>query len=324
MHSPSSPRASRLVQKLAALALLVAALLVSIGSVQAQPASLDQSGRARDPNTSVSSDGSSPRASAEGVIESQGGSYVASFKGTGAVVNGGKGTAHDQVVPPVFAPGQEVGIESVIGADGRFQITNTTAYPYRAIAHVTSSIGGCTGWLINANTVVTAGHCVYGSGWASNVRVYPGRNGSSTPYGSCGARLLYSVVGWTQNHDRNYDYGAIKLNCSIGNTTGWFGYRWQSASLTGQPTYLAGYPGDKAYGTMWRHNDVVRITQTYRLYYANDTYGGQSGSPVWNGQSGCSPCGIAIHAYGVDSTGFNGGTRITQSVFNNLTNWKNS
>jgi hypothetical protein len=29
-----------------------------------------------------------------------------------------------------------------------------------------------------------------------------------------------------------------------------------------------------------------------------------------------------IHAYGVDGTGLNGATRITQSVFDNLKSWK--
>jgi glutamyl endopeptidase len=259
------------------------------------------------------------------VQRGKGESFVASAEGSGETVSSNAATTSDPEVAAVPLPSDGASIESVIGVDNRYQITGTTAYPYRAIAHITSSIGGCTGWLINANTVVTAGHCIHGSsGWATNVRVYPGRSGSSTPYGSCTALRLHSVTGWTSSRNRDYDYGAIKLNCSVGNTTGWFGYRWQSASLNGQPTYIAGYPGDKAYGTMWRHNDQVRITYTRSLRYANDTAGGQSGSPVWNAEASCNPCSVAIHAYGVDSTSYNGGTRITQEVFNNLTNWKNS
>lgn len=231
-----------------------------------------------------------------------------------------------QVQPP---PSQQAGISSVIGTDNRYQITNTTSYPYTAIVQISFTQGGstygCTGWMINANTVATAGHCVFDNGaWSTNVVVYPGRNGSSTPYGSCGYTRLYSVTGWTSSRNPEYDYGAIKLNCSIGDSTGWFGYRWQSASLTGEPTYLAGYPCDKPYPTMWRHDDQVRVTETRRLYYANDTYGCQSGAPVWNNGGSCSTCGIAIHAYGVGSNGYNGGTRITQEVFNNLTSWKNA
>jgi glutamyl endopeptidase len=311
------------MSKLTVLMLVIAALLVTgaaSGVASARPVS-----KGDKPHTSVSSDGSVPAANDAGVQRGKGEAYVESAPGTGHTVTGSGATTSDPEVAAVPLPSDGVGIQSVIGADGRYRITGTTTYPYSAITHITSSIGGCTGWLINANTVVTAGHCVYGdSGWAANVRVYPGRNGSSTPYGSCGASRLYSVTGWTQSRSRDYDYGAIKLNCSIGNSTGSFGYRWQSATLTGQATYLAGYPGDKTYATMWRHNDQVRSTYTRTLRYANDTASGQSGAPVWNGGASCSPCGIAIHAYGVDSTGYNGGTRITEAVFNNLTNWKNS
>ncbi|MBV9787234.1 MAG: serine protease [Chloroflexi bacterium] len=278
-----------------------------------------------DPHTSVSSDGAAVATNTEGVTISSGEAYSPSHQGDGKQAIGRDRQVDDMDVPPATPDGQEVGITSVIGADNRVRITATTTYPYRAIAKITSSIGGCTGWLIDANTVVTAGHCVHGGGgWATNVRVYPGRNGTSTPYGSCGASRLFSVNGWTSDRDPAYDYGAIKLNCSIGNQTGWFGYRWQSASLNGQATNLAGYPGDKTANTLWRDNDTVRSTATRRLYYANDTAGGQSGSPVWNNGANCSTCSIAVHAYGVGSNGYNGGTRITEAVFNNLTNWKNS
>jgi len=322
MSSLSVPRRIRSFRKLMTFTLFMVALLMSISIAHADPK--DKGKPNSDPHTPVSSDGSEAAFNDAGVTATAEGAFVASAEGTGKTVKGGDGRTSDPEVAAVPQGGDEAAIESVIGADGRYRITSTTSYPYRAIAHITSSIGGCTGWLINANTVVTAGHCLHNGSWASSVRVYPGRNGTSTPYGSCGASRLYSVTGWTQNRDRNYDYGAIKLNCTVGNTTGWFGYRWTSSSLTGQATYIAGYPGDKTYATMWRHDDQVRITQTYRLYYANDTAGGQSGSPVWNGGASCSPCGIAIHAYGVDGTGYNGGTRITESVFNNLTTWKNS
>src|SRR4051812_28625996 len=92
--------------------------------------------------------------------------------------------------------------ESVIGTDTRTLVSPTTTYPASATALISFSAGRCTGWLINANTVVTAGHCVHPGGGGSfyptsSYLIYPGRNGTSSPYGSCTARWLASVNGWT-------------------------------------------------------------------------------------------------------------------------------
>ncbi|GAB4210011.1 MAG: extracellular metalloprotease Mpr [Roseiflexaceae bacterium] len=311
----NSRRLSARMIMLSLLALIAISAMVT-APAQAQGPTFRKPQSPESPHSPVSSDGVLPVAR----------------KGTGLMTQGFAGTGYASSTMSKFAfdfgarrSAGPVSPESVIGTDGRYQITDTTAYPYRAIVHISSSIGGCTGWLINANTVATAGHCIYGSGgWATNVQVYPGRIGSSTPYGSCGATRLFAPRGWTRGQKRDYDYGAIKLNCSIGNTVGWFGMRVSTTSLNGQPSYTAGYPGDKTYPTMWRSDDTVRLTQTRRLYYANDTFGGQSGSAVWNNEAGCSTCAIAVHAYGVDSTGFNGGTRIIQEVYDNFTTWANS
>jgi glutamyl endopeptidase len=56
----------------------------------------------------------------------------------------------------------------------------------------------------------------------SSFRIYPGRDGALSPYGVCTARTLFSVIGWTVSANEEYDYGAVKLNCTVGNTVGWF------------------------------------------------------------------------------------------------------
>jgi glutamyl endopeptidase len=220
---------------------------------------------------------------------------------------------------------------SIIGADTRTRVNPTTVYPARAIALVTFNGGFCTGWFISADTVATAGHCVHSGGtggnWRSNVRVYPGRNGSSSPYGSCTARQLYSVDGWTKSGLETHDYGAIKLSCTVGNTVGWFGFFWQSASLTGLPTTIAGYPDDKPL-TQWKSTGPVAVTQSRQIFYKNDTRPGQSGAPVYYNKAGCGQCSMAIHAYGVHGASphstNNHATRINDAVFNNLVAWKNA
>lgn len=138
-------------------------------------------------------------------------------------------------------------IESVIGIDERVLVNPTTSFPERAVALITFNGGRCTGWLYGKDIVAAAGHCVHdggsGGSWKTNVVVYPGRNGSYSPYGSCSAKQLHSVQGWTVDGNQEYDYGAIKLNCSIGDTTGWFGYWWQSGSLDNLPSIINGYTG---------------------------------------------------------------------------------
>jgi glutamyl endopeptidase len=221
-----------------------------------------------------------------------------------------------------------VGKESIIGPDTRIR-TYTTYYPARAVALITFSGGRCTGWFIGPNTIATAGHCVHSGGangsWYSSYKIYPGYDQTTAPYGSCTAKSLSSVTGWTQSGSESYDYGAIKLNCTVGNTVGWFGLLSTPNSLTNYPAIISGYPGDKPLQQWWS-SDTVRVTETYQLFYPNDTIGGMSGSPVWYDRNG--PYAMAIHAYGLHGSSphsaYNHGTRITQAVYNNLVAWKNA
>jgi glutamyl endopeptidase len=237
------------------------------------------------------------------------------------------------------------GGRSVIAPDGRVRVTTSTLYPFRAIAQIVrvdnTGTWGCTGWMINANTVMTAGHCVHTGGpngrWYSNasITVYPGRyinssNVAVNPYGSCKPRQLFSVLGWTNSSNHEYDYGAIKLNCTVGNSTGWFGYTWTSAEMNNRYAMVTGYPCDKPFGSGWHMGGNTGTTSNPRkTYYTIDTFGCQSGSPVWEDRTtasgGAGPFGIAIHAYGTGlsgSGGQNSGTRITSEVFNNMNAWR--
>ena len=229
-----------------------------------------------------------------------------------------------------------VSVESIIGTDQRVRVNTTTSFPARAVALVEYDGGRCTGWLYGKDIVATAGHCVHdggkGGSWKTHVRVYPGRNGTYSPYGSCSAKRLYSVKKWIERRDDEYDYGAIKLNCSIGNTTGWFGYWWQSASLKNLPSIINGYPGDKPL-EQWKSSNKIKISRKRQVLYQNDTLPGMSGAPVYYNRPSGSPyctgyCSMAIHAKGLYGSPpysrNNRGTRITKKRFENLKAWRDA
>lgn len=223
--------------------------------------------------------------------------------------------------------------EAVLGADNRVQIHNTAAYPWRANASllITAADGSSwigTGWFISPRTLITAGHCVCiknsgvagRDGWVRSIRVMPGRNGATLPYGSATSSSFRSVTAWTVSGNHNYDYGAIILPTPLGGTTGWYGYGvYADSQIVGSTVNISGYPGDKPSGTQWYHSNGASAVNITKVYYTVDTMGGQSGSAVYQIRSGARYA-VAVHAYGGATA--NHGTRINLEVFNNLTAWK--
>jgi glutamyl endopeptidase len=223
---------------------------------------------------------------------------------------------------------------SIIGKDGRTRIQDTRVFPYRALVFLRVDFGGytleCTGALIGAHMVATAGHCVRDPslGWATGARVYPALNGTSAPYEMALGTEFYSVTGWLESFRPEFDYGAIRLDKDAGSETGWFGMTvFDKPTLRKLTVRVTGYPADKPYKTMWTMAGPLRRVTALRLFYDIDTYAGQSGSPIYDTtvSRACSYCVVGIHGYGVGGdprARFNSGVRITHAVLDNFVAWR--
>lgn len=225
--------------------------------------------------------------------------------------------------------------QAIFGSDNRVRVTNTTAFPHRAIGLITSPTASCTGALVGADTVITAGQCVHSGArgaFRSGIKFYPGRNGNSAPYGYCVPRAggLFVQNGWKNSSDERFDVAVIKLSCTIGQNIGWFGYFSQPSSFNGVQVALRGY-NNSAF--LMTQNAPINITQQYQLFFQHDSDGAQAGAPLFHNRSSNSPyctgeCILAVnthttHGSAAPHSTYNHGGRITNQVRDFITSVRN-
>ncbi len=223
-------------------------------------------------------------------------------------------------------------LEAVIGNDDRVRVSQADLRknPFRQICALrikarTGAMFVGTGWLIGARALATAGHCVYmqqEGGWAEFIEVIPAKFGSDAPIGRFRATRFRAVDGWIDRQSRDFDYGVILLDDGKpGDQVGWFTVADESdRDLMHTQANISGYPADKdnANFQYFHARPLASVTPT-RLIYDVDTFGGQSGSPVWQ-HTDTGFAGIGIHTTGGVSS--NSGTRIGSQVIENLSRWR--
>ena len=172
--------------------------------------------------------------------------------------------------------------------DDRKKVTSTTAFPYCAIAYITYSLDGysCagTGFMIDNQCLLTAAHNLYSrttGNWATNIKVYPGRNGTAGTVYTYKTTWVSGNYTSSSNPDYSDDWGMIELSKAA--SVGYFGLK--DGAKAKSSYILTGYPGEKGSSptsvTMWTETKTVSTVASWSFYSAHWATSGQSGSPVY-------------------------------------------
>ncbi len=229
---------------------------------------------------------------------------------------------------------QEMLEEKVLipGRDRRKRVETPTHYPYSCFGHINmifsgESYGG-SGVLVGPQHALTAAHCVYDfkkRAWADSVSIYCALSDKAAPYGKVSGVRLYVPDAYIKSKDARYDVALVVLDQPVGYSVGWLGCIFtEDLTMFKEPVSVTGYPGDKGFKQMWTMSQRVARVDSERITYDIDTYGGQSGSPIWskfqvNTQSNEEklwPMVVGIHTHGGAQKEGNSGIHLTEEKFN--------
>ncbi|MEZ6055321.1 MAG: trypsin-like serine protease [Planctomycetaceae bacterium] len=223
-------------------------------------------------------------------------------------------------------------VEAIIGGETWKVIKNTKSIPYKAVCYIEATFPSgntfiATGAFVGPRVVLTVAHACYDSsegGFATTLQVFPGRNGSSSPYGSQVALFPAVPTLWTttEEDNRDYDIAWIVLpDTTLHNKVKYyFGYKPTTDSdLRDAKLNMSGYPGTKGQKQYHEANKTAKQdVSAMQFKHYLDTVGGSSGSPMYLLPKGRQIVGVncAEVIPGWPFNPYNIATRMTNDYYN--------
>jgi V8-like Glu-specific endopeptidase len=158
----------------------------------------------------------------------------------------------------------------------------------------------CTASVVDSATadmVLTAAHCVYSSGYASNVEFVPGYHDGQRPYGAWPVKTMTVASGWQQSHDPNLDFAFLSVSPSSGTglpiqaVTG--GLRLGINQGYAHPIDVIGY-NDTDDRPVHCATKSFEFEASQMEFYCHDYWDGTSGGPWITGYQASNGTGTVI------------------------------
>lgn len=145
----------------------------------------------------------------------------------------------------------------------------------------------CSGFLVAPDTIVTAGHCIRSQAACESTKFVFGFKlaGVAAQPRSVATDMVFSckTLVHTVANSAGEDFAVVKLDRAVAHVTP-LAFRSEGAPVVGDPLVVAGHPA----GLPLKIADgaEVRSVNPEHMVTNLDTYGGNSGSAVFNGRSG--------------------------------------